>query len=141
MCRFTPSIWTTTTPRFSFSATIPQGSAKPAPPSRTGKTTPVKKAAVQEPALTNPSNDLYVTVVARENYDGTMRRIFATVTDSSHLDVYPRLELIDAVDAQGDGRGELLFRQISDTSRSYVIYRVGVETLTALFNSGAPLEQ
>ena len=70
-----------------------------------------------------------------------MRKVFTSVTDNTHLDVYPKLELIDAVDADGIGRGELLFRQTSDSGRSYAIYRVGVESMTALYNSGEPLEQ
>ncbi len=127
----------TNSPLFVLTATVPQASA-PTPRSRTPKPKPV---AAQEPLPVAPKNEFYVTVVARENYDGTMRKVFASVTDNTHLDVYPRLELIDVVDADGSGRGELLFRQISDTSRSWVIYRVGVETMTALYNSGAPLEQ
>ncbi len=124
-------------PLFVLTATVPQAS-NPTPRSRTPKP---KAVAAQEPPPIAPKNEFYVTVVARENYDGTMRKVFVSVTDNTHLDVYPRLELIDVVDADGSGRGELLFRQISDTSRSWVIYRVGVETMTALYNSGAPLEQ
>ena len=124
-------------PIFVLTATVPQASA-PTPRSRTPKP---KSVAAQEPPPIAPRNEFYVTVVARENYDGTMGKVFVTVTDNTHLDVYPRLELIDVVDADGSGRGELLFRQISDTSRSWVIYRVGVETMAALYNSGAPLEQ
>ena len=127
----------TNTPLFVLTATVPQASA-PTPRSRTPKP---KAVAAQEPPPIAPKNEFYVTVVARENYDGTMRKVFVSVTDNTHLDVYPRLELIDVVDADGNGRGQLLFRQISDTGRSWVIYRVGVETMTALYNSGAPLEQ
>ena len=127
----------TNTPLFVLTATVPQASA-PTPRSRTAKP---KAVAAQEPIPGAPKNEFYVTVVARENYDGTMRKVFTSVTDNTHLDVYPRLDLIDVVDADGSGRGELLFRQISDTSRSWVIYRVGVDTITALYNSGAPLEQ
>jgi hypothetical protein len=127
----------TNTPLFVLTATVPQASA-PTPKARTPKP---KAVAAQEPVPGAPKNEFYVTVVARENYDGTMRKVFVSVTDNTHLDVYPRLELIDVVDADGSGRGELLFRQISDTSRSWVIYRVGVETMTALYNGGAPLEQ
>lgn len=127
----------TNTPLFVLTATVPQSSA-PTPRSRTPKP---KAVAAQEPVPGAPKNEFYVTVVARENYDGTMRKVFTSVTDNTHLDVYPRLELIDVVDADGSGRGELLFRQISDTSRSWVIYRVGVDTMTPLYNSGAPLEQ
>jgi hypothetical protein len=127
----------TNTPLFVLTATVPQGSA-PTPKSRTAKP---KAVAAQEPVPGAPKNEFYVTVVARENYDGTMRKVFTSVTDKTHLDVYPKLELIDVVDADGSGRGELLFRQISDTSHSWVIYRVGVDTVTPLYNSGAPLEQ
>jgi hypothetical protein len=127
----------TNTPLFVLTATVPQASA-PTPKSRPAKP---KAVSAQEPVPSAPKNEFYVTVVARENYDGTMRKVFSSVTDNTHLDVYPRLDLIDVVDADGSGRGELLFRQISDTSRSWVIYRVGVDTMTALYNSGAPLEQ
>ena len=50
--------------------------------------------------------------------------MFFAQTDSRHLDVSPRMELIDVVDADGDGRGELLFRQTSDAGSAYAIYRV-----------------
>jgi hypothetical protein len=127
----------TNTPLFVLTATVPQASTS-TPKLRTAKP---KAVAAQEPVPGTPKNEFYVTVVARENYDGTMRKVFTSVTDNTHLDVYPRLELIDVVDADGSGRGELLFRQISDSSRSWAIYRVGVDTMTALYNSGAPLEQ
>ena len=82
----------------------------------------------------------YVTVVAREDINGDLRRLFVSTTDSNHLDAFSRLELIDAVDADGDGRGELLFRAISDSGSSFVIYRAGPDNLTTLFNS-AELER
>jgi hypothetical protein len=43
------------------------------------------------------------------------------------------MELIDAVDADGDGRGELLFREISDAGSVYGIYRAGADQLFPLF--------
>jgi hypothetical protein len=51
--------------------------------------------------------------------------------------VTPRMEFIDVVDADGDGRGELLFREISDAGSSYVVYRVGADQLWQLFE-GTP---
>jgi len=74
-----------------------------------------------------------VTVVAHEDIYGDLHKALAVVTDQQHLDVIPRLELIDAVDADGDGRGELLFRRASDVSSAYVIYRVIGDQLWPLF--------
>ena len=90
-------------------------------------------------ARTSAGADLqyYVTLVAREDISGDLHKAFSNVTDSRHLDILPRLELIDAVDADGDGRGELLFRQISDKGNAFVIYRVIGDQLWALFQ-GTP---
>jgi hypothetical protein len=79
----------------------------------------------------------YVALVAREDISGELHKAFSNVTDSRHLDILPRLELIDAVDADGDGRGELLFRQMSDKGSAFVIYRVIGDQLWALFQ-GTP---
>src|SRR5208282_3996494 len=46
-----------------------------------------------------------ITLIARTNLEGELRKLFFSQTDSRHLDVTPRMELIDAVDADGDGRG------------------------------------
>ncbi len=90
------------------------------------------------PAKSSSDADLYyVALVAREDISGELHKAFSNVTDSRHLDIQPRLELIDAVDADGDGRGELLFRQISDKGSAFVIYRVIGEQLWALFQ-GTP---
>ena len=82
-----------------------------------------------------PDSDLtyYITLVVKEDIYGDLRKLNATVTDTHHLDEIPRMELIDAVDADGDGRGELLFREISDTGSVYGIYRAGADQLFPLF--------
>ena len=82
-----------------------------------------------------PASDLQyiVSLVAREDINGDFHKALANVTDNEHLDVLPHLELIDAVDADGDGRGELLFRKVSDSSSAYVIYRVIGDQLYPLF--------
>jgi hypothetical protein len=78
-----------------------------------------------------------VTLIARTNLEGELRKLFFSQTDSRHLDIAPRMELIDAVDADGDGRGELLFRRTSDDGSAYAIYRVSSDRLWPLFE-GTP---
>ncbi len=78
-----------------------------------------------------------ITLVARTNLEGELRRLFFSETDSRHLDVAPRMELIDAVDADGDGRGELFFRRTSDAGSAYGIYRVTADQLWPLYE-GTP---
>jgi hypothetical protein len=83
-------------------------------------------ATVQEPKE--------ITLIARTNLEGELRKLFFSQTDSRHLDVTPRMELIDAVDADGDGRGELLFRRTFDNGSAYAIYRVSADRLWPLFD-------
>jgi hypothetical protein len=74
-----------------------------------------------------------VAVVARQDIYGDLHKAFASTTDDQRLDVTPRYELIDAVDANGDGAGELLFRVTSDSGTAYNVYRVVGDTLWPLF--------
>ena len=89
------------------------------------------------PDLQHTDLPYMVTLVAREDVNGDFHKALANVTDAQHLDVLPRLELIDAVDADGDGRGELLFRQVSDAGSAFVVYRVIGDRLYPLFQ-GTP---
>jgi len=77
----------------------------------------------------------YITVAAWEEIDQSLRKVFAQITDDNHLDVYPRLEVIDAVDAGGSGRGELLFRAYGDQGSRFVLYHPGPDSLNLLFDS------
>ena len=88
-------------------------------------------------ASTTPYLQYFITLVAREDIYGDLHKAFSKITDTQHLDALPRYELIDAVDADGDGRGELLFRQISDAGKAYVLYRVIGDQLWPLYE-GAP---
>ncbi len=81
--------------------------------------------------------DYYVTFVAREDINGTPIKIFSSVTDSNHLDAFARMEIIDAVDADANGRGDLLFRQYSDTGISYSLYRVFPYDMQKVFEGGS----
>ena len=97
--------------------------------------------ARQRPAVGADSGiQAYITVVGKMDLYGELREIFSSVTDSRHVDEIPRLELIDAVDADGDTRGELLFREISDTGAGYAIYRVTPDRLIKLYDSTGPVE-
>lgn len=77
----------------------------------------------------------YVTIAARTDIYGDLRKLYSGVTDKFHLDVTPKLELIDAVDADGDGHGELLFRETTDGGTGYIIYRPTGDTLWKMFDS------
>jgi hypothetical protein len=99
----------------------------------------VLTAKARMPVRPNTTSDVQyvITMVAREDIYGDLHKAFASVTDSQHFDVLSRLELIDAVDADGDGRGELLFRQVSDSGSAFVLYRVIGDRLWPLFQ-GTP---
>jgi len=138
-------------------STEPIGAALP--PTKRGKTAPVKPsqpnfkdvelrvfdltnsneatlvltATAQVPASEAATPERLVTLVAREDLNGEFHKIFFTFTDAQHLDVTPRWELIDAVDANGDGSGELLFRKVYDTGSAYAVYRVVGDQLYPLF--------
>lgn len=116
-----------------FVLTATAANVPPPPPQRSVR----GRRAQPEPEAAPPVKPVtfYVTVVARQDLEGNLRRIFRRVTDSRHLDAYARLELIDAVDVDGDGRGELLFRSINDQSRAFAIFRATVDNLTQVFNS------
>ena len=98
------------------------------------KTRPV---AVPAGASGNIEEPKEITLIARTNLEGELRKLFFSQTDSRHLDMTPRMELIDAVDVDGDGRGELLFRRTFDDGSAYGIYRVTADGLWPLFE-GTP---
>jgi hypothetical protein len=97
----------------------------------------VLSAKTRPPATESFEEPKEITLIARTNLEGELRKLFFSQTDSRHLDVAPRMELIDVVDADGDGRGELLFRRTFDNGSAYAIYRVTADRLWPLFE-GTP---
>jgi hypothetical protein len=79
----------------------------------------------------------YVTIVARLNSQDQLNQLLAIPTDSLHLDLNPRLDLIDAVDANGDNRAELLFRKTTDSGGSYVLYQMTPFQMAQVFEGGS----
>jgi hypothetical protein len=77
----------------------------------------------------------FATVVARLDMYGDLHTLLVQTTDSAHLDEYPRLELIDVVDADGSGIGQFLFREVTDAGYKYALYRISMEKLWLLFES------
>jgi hypothetical protein len=92
------------------------------------------RTAVPPPTASGAQVPQEITLIARTNLEGELQKLFFAQTDSRHLDLSPRMELIDAVDADGDGRGELLFRRTFDAGSAYAIYRVTADGLWPLWN-------
>jgi hypothetical protein len=111
--------------------------SRPAQKRRTGnasRQTP-QPVAEQEPPAKFVSR--FIAVIARIDIEGNPQKLAASVTDSSRLDVAPRLELIDAVDVDGDGLAELLFREYSFDQKSFIIYGIGHGTVTKVFEGAS----
>lgn len=79
----------------------------------------------------------YITLIARVNSEGDPERLAVSVTDSSQLDIAPRLEFIDAVDVDGDGLAELLFREYGADQKSFIIYGIGHGAITKVFEGAS----
>ena len=79
-----------------------------------------------------------ILLVTYPDIYNNLHKLYSGVTDKFHLDMRPRMELIDAVDADGDGRGELLFRETSDLGTGWAIYRATGDKLWKLYDSLNP---
>jgi hypothetical protein len=66
----------------------------------------------------------FVTLIAQPDLYGNLQVLFKSVTDGAHLDITPRMHLVDAVDVLADNRGALLFELRGTTQRQFALYRV-----------------
>jgi hypothetical protein len=78
----------------------------------------------------------YVTLVAQVDIYGEPQVLSTSVTDEAHLDQTPQMKLVDAVDADGDNRGELLFELRANQDRQFALYRVYRGAMTQVFVTG-----
>jgi hypothetical protein len=79
-----------------------------------------------------------ILLVADPDIYNNLHKLYVGITDKYHLDIMPRLQLVDALDADGDGRGELLFRETTDNGTGWRIYRATADKLWKLFDSLSP---
>lgn len=105
---------------------------------RGAKRTATEKPTQPSDSSATPAFEYYVTVVGREDIYGQLQQELTFATDNKHLDAFPRMQLVDVVDADGNGNGDLLFDSISDNSNAFVIYRDTGWRLEKLIQVPAP---
>jgi hypothetical protein len=79
----------------------------------------------------------FVTLVGQPDLYGNVAVLLKNVADAAHLDDKPRMQLIDAVDARADNRGDLLFELRGATERQFALYRVLRGEITRIFLTSA----
>ena len=79
------------------------------------------------------SDEKFITLIAQPDLYGGVVVLFKSVTDAAHLDLTPRMRLVDAVDAEGDYRGELLFELRGKMQREFALFRVVRGQATQIF--------
>lgn len=82
------------------------------------------------------AQEKFVTLIAQPDLYGSLLILFKSVANGGHLDDTPRMRLVDAVDAFGDNRGELVFELRGATQRQFAMYRVLRGTAEKVFVSG-----
>jgi hypothetical protein len=78
----------------------------------------------------------YVTLIVQPDIYGTLQILLRSVAGPADLDQTPQMRFIDAVDADGDNRAELLFELRGETERQFALYRIAQGTAEQIFLSG-----
>jgi hypothetical protein len=82
------------------------------------------------------ATEQYVTLIAQLDIYGVPHVLLQSVAGATHLDEKPQMRFIDAVDADGDNRAELLFELRGETQRQFALYRIAQDTATQEFATG-----
>ncbi len=78
----------------------------------------------------------YITLIAKPDFAGGLIPLYQSITPANLLDYQPRMRLIDAVDATGSGRADLLFDLISTSSRHFALFSVQGGQAQEVFHTG-----
>lgn len=79
------------------------------------------------------AGEKFITLIAQPDLYGGVMVLFKNVTDADRLDLTPRMRLVDAVDAKGNNRGDLLFELRGKIQREFALFRVVRGQATQLF--------
>jgi hypothetical protein len=69
-------------------------------------------------------SQVFVTAIARPDIYGDLQSVFSAITEDAELALTPRYRLVDAVDAKGDGRADLLLEARNADGRRFVLLDV-----------------
>ncbi|MGC8550440.1 MAG: hypothetical protein ACP5M4_12130 [Acidobacteriaceae bacterium] len=78
----------------------------------------------------------YITLIAQPDFAGGIIPLYKSITPAQLLDYEPRLKLVDAVDATGSGRADLLFDVIRRRSREFALFSVQNGQAQEVFYTG-----
>ena len=91
------------------------------------------------PDKSGASQEKYVTIIAQPDFNGDPQLRFQSVTDPKHLDITPRMKLVDAVDTNGDNKAELIFELMRSSDRQFAIYTIkGLQAQQAFATESLP---
>ena len=88
-------------------------------------------------AASGPARGWLVTVVARQNAEGKLTRLYGAVSDPREMDLYPEIRPVGMVDAEGYGRHSLLLRQQRRETVGWMLGRVSGYQMETIFETSA----